>query len=207
MKTPVRRFGPLPLAVIATLAGASGCGRVGSGEAPQPIAVHETTPLSLPRIPVGPNALDGPPVTSTQSPLATVDACSLVPPGVVARLGGSGKGQDRKNYGIFTSDCEWQVPGKYTFGVAVTTVSGIDGVTSDGPKTSVSVGNGQHRAVRSRSGVNTCAISIAVTKTSRVDTQSTPSGDNVQACRVAETLADAVEPKLPPQQGNDGEAK
>lgn len=197
----MRKSGPLVLAVIAALAGVSGCGRAGSGETPQPVAVHETTSLSLPRIPVGPNALGGPPVTSAHGPLATVDACSLVSPGVVARLGGSGKGQNRKNYGIFTSDCEWQVPGRYTFGVAVTTVSGIDGVTSDGPKTSVSVGNAQHRAVQSRSGVNTCAISIAVTKTSRVDTQSSPSGGNAQACRIAKTLADAVEPKLPSQRG------
>jgi len=187
------------LAVAVVLVAAGACGHEGVGL--QPIAVHETATQTLPRVPVGPDYSDGSTASPSTAILSTVDACGLVPPAVVTSLGASGPGQDHHNYGIFASDCEWQVPGRYAFGVAITTAAGIDNVAADGAKTPVTVGDGRHRAIQSRSGVHACAISIEVTGTSRVDTQASPSGHSAEPCRVAKALANAVEPRLPAQQG------
>jgi hypothetical protein len=47
-------------------------------------------------------------------------------------------------------------------------------------------------------GGDTCAVSIELTKTSRVDTQGTDdSGNKQRACDLAMNLARLVEPKLP----------
>jgi hypothetical protein len=83
----------------------------------------------------------------------------------------------------------------FVMGVAIYDDLGLDDVVAHGEIKPVSVG--RHKAVQSIGGIDTCGVSIEVTKTSRVDTLGTAGGDERKSCDIALRVAKLVEPKLP----------
>lgn len=127
------------------------------------------------------------------SPLAGIDPCSVVPPATVTQFGATGP-DEQKKLGI-ARYCSWKPPGRPGFAIAFFDTAGLKDATGQGPQTSVTVGTGKHDAIeQDRGGV--CAVTIAMGVTSRVDVQVATA---TSACDKAKTLADAVEPLLPPQ--------
>jgi hypothetical protein len=91
--------------------------------------------------------------------------------------------------------CQWQAPGQHTITVGVIDELGLDAVQSSGAKQPTTVGS--HDAVQYVGVLDTCAISIGVTDTSRVDVLGGAGSDMNKACGVAQQAAELVEPKLP----------
>ncbi|MBP2320955.1 hypothetical protein JOF56_001340 [Kibdelosporangium banguiense] len=79
--------------------------------------------------------------------------------------------------------------------VAIFDELGLDDLVARGTPKPVTVGN--RKALQSIGGIDTCAISIELTNTSRVDTQGTAGGDEQKSCDIALKVARLVEPKLP----------
>lgn len=84
----------------------------------------------------------------------------------------------------------------FSMSVGIFDELGLDDLVAQGPPKPVTVGN--RKALQSIRGIDTCAISIELTKTSRVDTQGTAGGDEKRSCDIALRVALLVEPKLPP---------
>jgi hypothetical protein len=80
--------------------------------------------------------------------------------------------------------------------VAVFDTRGIKDVVASGQIKQVPK-IGRHEAVQSFGGVDSCAISMAITETSRVDTSSAAGGNTTKSCEIAMQVARLVEPKLP----------
>lgn len=129
-------------------------------------------------------------------PLVNTDPCSLLTPAEVATLKtGPGHielvGQARA--------CRYKKDynggdGLHA-GVAIFDYLSLDEVVTYTTPKPVTVG--KRRAVQSMRGIRTCAVTLEVTPTSRVDTQGTGQTDE-QSCAVALQIARMVEPKLPP---------
>lgn len=175
--------------VIAALAlGLAGC----SEETPGDATADEST--DRPTIPGGHPSTEPPTESSEPGGAGTADLqpCDLlssddqatlsVPQGVEDEIGSA-------------RTCEWQASGQYTITAAVFDDAGLDAVQSQGPKTPMKVG--AHDAVQATGGVDTCAVAIGVTDSSRVDVATTAGGDMTKACTVAKQAAQLVEPKLP----------
>ncbi|MFD8494229.1 DUF3558 family protein [Amycolatopsis sp. NPDC059657] len=173
------------------------CGTETTPGTPTPVpSPSASAPGSRPQIPTDlPNPGPSTSAPSTApSALAGISPCSVVPPTAIAELGASGTGEEKK-LGL-ARHCGWYPSGKEALGVGFFDTAGIKDATGRGEKTSVKVGTGAHEAVQQdRGGV--CAVSIAIGVTSRVDVQ--VGGFPPESCQKAKTLADAVEPLLPPQ--------
>ena len=131
--------------------------------------------------------------SAAPSALTGISPCSVVPPSTVADFGGSGAGDERK-LGI-GRDCSWRPAGKPVFGVTFYDTTGVKDAVGSGPQVPVKVGTGAHEAMQ-QDGGGVCLIEIAMGTTSRADVSVATAAS---ACEKAKTLADAVEPLLPPQ--------
>jgi hypothetical protein len=85
--------------------------------------------------------------------------------------------------------------GQFTIQVGTFDVLGIKDVVATGEIKPVPT-VGTHQAVQSIYGT-VCAISIEVTRTSRVDIGGAANGDTAKSCQIAMQVARLVEPKLP----------
>jgi hypothetical protein len=131
--------------------------------------------------------------TIAKSPIANISPCSLLSPAEVTELQAGPSKEERLNKG---RACSFYEAEGFTIGVVIFDELGLgDLVSRDTPK---EVTIGKHKALQSVGGIDTCAISIEVTKTSRVDTQGTAGRDQKKSCELALRLARLVEPKLPP---------
>jgi hypothetical protein len=92
--------------------------------------------------------------------------------------------------------CQFQDADGFSMSVVIFDDLGLDDVVANGAITPVPT-VGKHKAVQSVGGIRTCAISIELTKTSRVDTQGTAGTDEQKSCAIALQVAKLVEPKLP----------
>jgi hypothetical protein len=125
--------------------------------------------------------------------MANVAPCSLLTSAETAELR-AGPGKDQTlNQG---RACLFQEASGFSMTVAIFDELGLDDLVAQGPPKPVTVGN--RKAVQSIRGIDTCAISIELTKTSRVDTQGTAGGDEEKSCDIALRVARLVEPRLPP---------
>jgi hypothetical protein len=128
------------------------------------------------------------------SPLKDVEPCSLLTQAEITDLhAGTPKSEHIGN----ARSCRFTEGNDFIISIAIFDEAGLDDVVAHGSITPVPT-VGRHKSVRSIGGVDTCAISIEVTKTSRVDTQGTDDNGNEQrACGLAMDLAKVIEPKLP----------
>jgi hypothetical protein len=125
--------------------------------------------------------------------MANIAPCSLLTSAEVAELqAGPSKEQTLNN----ARACRFTEAEGFTMSVAIFDELGLDDLVSRGTPKEVTVG--KRKALQSIGGIDTCAISIEVTKTSRVDTQGTAGGDEQKSCDIALRVARLVEPKLPP---------
>jgi hypothetical protein len=93
--------------------------------------------------------------------------------------------------------CSFEDAPDFDLGVAIFDDLSIDDVAAVNREVKPLPNIGRHRAVQSIGGIDTCGVSIEVTKTSRVDTLGTAGGDERKSCDIALRVAKLVEPKLP----------
>jgi hypothetical protein len=125
--------------------------------------------------------------------MANVAPCSLLSPAEVAELQAGPSKEEKLNN---ARACSFYEADGFTMGVAIFDELGLDDLVAQGSPKPVTVGN--RKALQSIRGIDTCAISIELTKTSRVDTQGTAGRDEQKSCELALRVARLVEPKLPP---------
>jgi hypothetical protein len=142
----------------------------------------------------GSTSASGSQPSAPAGPLKDTKPCSLLSASDIAELQ-AGQGTEETLNNVRT--CRFVHAAGFAVSVGILDDLGLDDVTTYGSVKPVPT-VGQHKAVQSMRGVDTCAISIEVTKTSRVDTQGTSDDGNVQkACDLALHVARLVEPKLP----------
>jgi hypothetical protein len=124
--------------------------------------------------------------------MADISPCSLLSSADLAALRAGPSTEERLNN---ARACSFYKADGFTMGVAIFDELGLDDLVSRGTPKEVTVG--KRKALQSIGGIDTCAISIEVTKTSRVDTQGTAGGDEQKSCDIALRVARLVEPKLP----------
>jgi Protein of unknown function (DUF3558) len=132
--------------------------------------------------------------SASSSPLKDTKPCSLLSASDVSALqAGSGKEEQLNN----ARACRFLEAKGFVMSVAIFDDLGLGDVTTYGEVKPVPT-VGAHKAVQSMRGVDTCAISIEVSKTSRVDVQGTSDDGSAQkSCDLALRVARLVEPKLP----------
>lgn len=187
---------PLVLAVIVVV-GASGCGVTVHGSAQAPVSVTEPPELG----PFPTKTGSSVPQTSSEvprppGPLAGVDPCSLVTAAEVAELkSGPGVAERIGSARMCTYKRPYSGGDGFVIGVAIFDELSLDEVVAHDTPKPVTVG--KRRAVQSIGGFFTCAVTMEVSPTSRVDTQGTTGRKDERACELALQLARMVEPKLP----------
>jgi hypothetical protein len=134
--------------------------------------------------------------TSGNGPLADIKPCSLLSADGKTQLGISG-GEERK-VGRARS-CRWRLEGatgtdSFTLDVAIYDELGIKDVVGSEIKPVPTLGS--HEAVQYVPPAAGCAVGVAVSDSSRVDTQAV-GGAQQKACELALQLATFVEPELP----------
>jgi hypothetical protein len=125
--------------------------------------------------------------------MANVAPCSLLTSAEVSQLGARPGKEQRLNQ---ARACTFLENDGFSMSVGIFDELGLDDLVAQGPPKPVTVG--KRKALQSIRGIDTCAISIELTKTSRVDTQGTAGGDEQRSCDIALRVARLVEPKLPP---------
>jgi hypothetical protein len=125
--------------------------------------------------------------------MANVAPCSLLTSAEVSRLGSTPGKEQTLNH---ARACTFLDNDGFAMSVGIFDELGLDDLVAQGQPRPVTVAN--RKAVQSIRGIDTCAISIELTKTSRVDTQGTANGDEGKSCAIALQVARLVEPKLPP---------
>jgi hypothetical protein len=127
------------------------------------------------------------------SPIKDTDPCTLLTPTETSELGvGEAK---PLNASSGSRGCEWIASGQFAIHVKSYSTRGIKDVQATGEIKSLPT-VGRHQAVQSMYGT-ACAVSIEITKTSRVDASASADGDNAKSCQIATRLAQVIEPKLP----------
>jgi hypothetical protein len=125
--------------------------------------------------------------------MADVAPCSLLTSAEVTALQAGPSKEETLNKG---RSCRFTKGDGFVMSVVIFDELGLDDLVAQGPPKPVAVGN--RKAVQSIRGIDTCAISLELTKTSRVDTQGTAGRDEEKSCELALRVARLVEPKLPP---------
>jgi hypothetical protein len=134
-----------------------------------------------------------PPASSTTaSPVAAINPCTLLDQSDMTQLGLTSTGPEAtpKSRG-----CGWAKHATYSLGIYVDGSQGIDQLRN-GNSTTVPVQS--HDAIQTADTDIDCGIDIAITKTSSVGVQIEAGGGN--ACQYAQQYATLIEPKLPAQQ-------
>lgn len=131
---------------------------------------------------------------ASASPLKDVQPCSLLSPAEAAGLrAGSGTAQRLNN----ARTCRFLQAEGFSMSVAIFDELGLDDIVAKGAIMPVPT-VGKHKAARWIGGVDTCAISMEITKTTRVDAQGTSDDGNEQkSCEIAMQVAKFVEARLP----------
>jgi hypothetical protein len=181
----------LPILAVAALA-LAGCSQETAGSAAPGGDTGEKT--GVPTIPGGETT--GEPTEPSEpggdSGTADLQPCDMLGSAEQSQLNVTGGTEDDVGPERL---CQWTASGSYTVSVGIADELGLDDVQSSGQKTPMKVGS--HDAVQFTGGVNSCAVALGVTDTSRVDVISTANGDEAKSCTVAKQAAALVEPKLP----------
>jgi hypothetical protein len=131
--------------------------------------------------------------------LAHTDPCTLLDPAIVSR---NGLEKGVPDTGLAVRSCLWSTPAvadlQYKISIGIYDNNGLgdfNHVSFD--ISAYAVGRHQGQLLKTI-GDDECTVSIAVTKTSRVDiTGNTSKNQTATSCAIMETTARAVEPKLP----------
>jgi hypothetical protein len=137
---------------------------------------------------------------TTASRLASIDPCSLLDPAIIAK---NNMTKDQVGAAAGARYCSWQDHATATdlgflIGINIYDAAGLDQLSTAGfTVTNYSVG--QHQGRLSKDTVDTtCAVSIGVTSTSRVDVVGIDGANRGDvSCQLAKSVAPSVERKLP----------
>nr|WP_225955325.1 DUF3558 family protein [Kibdelosporangium phytohabitans] len=165
-----------------------------------PTPGNTTTDTSRPKLPNGGSSTSKTPGSTSSAPgdnlLKDLDPCSLLGAAETSTFAvGAGKPEEAEP-GKRTS-CLWNSTqtGEYSIQVALYETAGLKDVYATGGIKEIP-NVGKRKAVQSIYGTS-CAISLAVTETSRVDAAVASGNDSSRACQIATQVAQIVEPKLP----------
>lgn len=191
-RNPVKRLSTLAsVVVISTLTTA--CSGTTTG-LPLPVRSAPLTPGPSGSFSETPEPPSSSPDVIPPSPLKDVEQCSLLTSTEINDLHAGTPTSERLGN---ARACDFEGGKDFVIGFAIFDEAGLTEILSDGPPTPVPL-VGKHKAVWNMRGGGTCAVSIEVTKTSRVDSQGTDDNGNKQrGCDLAMNLARLVEPKLP----------
>lgn len=194
LRTTVRRTGFLTLLAVLAV-GLVGCSDETGGTAlPSDQVTDERT--TEPTEPTGRTTSSEP--NSGGGATSDLEPCSLLSEDGKAQLGVTG-GQERKVGQA--RNCRWRLEGdtgagSFTLDVAIYDELGIKDVVGSDIKPVPTVGS--HEAVQYVPPAAGCAVAVAVSDSSRVDTQAVGSAQQQQrACELALELARLIEPELP----------
>jgi hypothetical protein len=128
------------------------------------------------------------------SPVKDVQPCSLVSAADATALDARGTGQEQTINNART--CRFTTNSGYKVSVGIYDELGLEDITARGSVQPIA-NIGKHKAVQWTGGIDTCVISLEVSKTSRVDGAGTANGDSQKSCDLAMKMVNSVEPKLP----------
>lgn len=138
--------------------------------------------------------------SGTASGLADLQPCNLLSASTLSTYQLTKTGSENDSD---VRTCGWQKSvdangnGGYSVGVDIRGSQGLKDVVSSGyTVTDDAVGSHQGKQLQASIG-GTCAVSIGVTDSSRVDVHVNGAGDTAQMCQLANNLAKVVEPQLP----------
>ncbi|WP_245378173.1 DUF3558 family protein [Kibdelosporangium banguiense] len=182
-----------PVLVLALLAALTACSDQATGVPTAGVTTPRSTTAGGP-FPSTPSrsADTGGAANRPKGPMADVAPCSLLTSTEVAELQAGPSKEETINK---ARACRFTEAKGFTMSVAIFDELGLDDLVARGTPKPVTVGN--RKALQSIGGIDTCAISIELTNTSRVDTQGTAGGDEQKSCDIALKVARLVEPKLP----------
>ncbi|HKN98111.1 MAG TPA: DUF3558 family protein [Pseudonocardiaceae bacterium] len=145
-----------------------------------------------------------PGTTTAADPLAGVDPCSLLDPAVMSQ---NHLHPDTSGTELGVRYCRWDTGAttngiEYTIAININDDAGLNQLNRPGfAVTNYPVGSHQGRMSK-RVGGSTCAVSIGVTGTSRIDiVGSDRSGQQDRSCVEATTVAPSIEQRLPSATG------
>jgi hypothetical protein len=197
VNTLMRRTLLLPAILAMLTAGVAACKTNTVGE---PSASTDPTSAARPTLPRGGGTNTGPRSTiarlnPTDSPIRSTEPCTLLTASEVTEIGaGPGKRNADTSSGTSRS-CEFVASGNFNLRVIIFDVLGTKDVQATGEiKTLPPIG--KHQAVQGVFGT-ACAVSVAVSATSRVDAVVSADGNTSKGCEIAMQVARLVEPKLP----------
>ena len=180
----------LPLAVLAALAsGAVACSSTPGNPVPSEESSTPTSGSERPTRSTSTSRAD-----SGTGPLTGIDPCSLLPESAASQLG-LGQGASRDILG--SPACRWVVSGSHTTDVVIFDDLGLKDLVATGGRQDLPPIGGRQAVQSFGAGGNTCAITLDVTESSRVDVQTTAGTDKDKACEVSLQVARLVEPQLP----------
>lgn len=187
------RGSPLICALILALIGTAACTESTPGQA-LPGPTRATSAGSGGPFPTGASRTTVAQQTVPPSPLRDIEPCSLLSAAEAAELrAGPGKSERLNN----ARACLFHDADGFSMSMAVYDELGLEDIVAHSAITPVPT-VGKHNAVQWMGGIRTCAISLEVTKTSRVDAQGTNNQPNDQkSCEIALRVAKLIEPRLP----------
>jgi hypothetical protein len=131
--------------------------------------------------------------------LADLDPCLLLNAAAKSKLGITTEGKPRTI--VDSRFCQWQVRGPdvtYLFGVGLIEKAGVGQIPKNVPVEQLpKIGDHQAVRIKGAGGTRDCGITLAVTESSRVDTQVVVGTEQAKACDLVMQLARLVEPELP----------
>jgi hypothetical protein len=142
--------------------------------------------------------------SGADSALAAVQPCGLLTTAEAAQFQAQGPGQvDDTSAAGSTSACGWHgrsASGQsVSFGIDIRAGQGVDEVQANGGQLTDGTVNG--RTARQLADGNSCILALKVGAHSRVDVSVVVVGDtdSTAACQTASSIANIIEPKLPPE--------
>ncbi|MFB9299236.1 DUF3558 domain-containing protein [Kibdelosporangium philippinense] len=129
--------------------------------------------------------------------LEGIDPCSLLSASERAQVGVA-EGQPRDTVLDTTRSCEFVASGEFNLRVNTFGARGIKDVVANRGEIKPTPKVGRHDAVQSFGGINSCAITIAISDTSRVDSVAAHNREgDAKSCEIALQVVRLIEPKLP----------
>jgi hypothetical protein len=196
VKTLMRRT-LLPTVLAMLTAGVAACTTDTVGE---PSASTDPTSAARPTLPGGEGTNTAPRSTTARpnppdSPMRSTEPCTLLTASEVTQIG-AGPGKRNADTSSGTSrGCEFVASGDFNLRVIIFDVLGTKDIQATGEITTLPP-IGKHQAVQGVFGT-ACAVSVAVSETSRVDAVVSADGNTSKGCEIAMQAARLVEPKLP----------
>jgi hypothetical protein len=130
------------------------------------------------------------------TPLADAEPCDFLSPADIGALGLTGI---EKKTVANQAMCQAKYPNRVTITIGILPDKGLNDyqLLPNAQPSDMSLGTHKAKRVVGAASKSSCAVTIGITDSSRVDVAASSNADPQQACDAAMKVATAVEPKLP----------